>query len=195
MFELLGRAPEHRPRSASTSSDWEPSAFETRAESIGMCRKRSFATRRRGCRPASAAVCRRPCQILCLVYVERVGPCRAPNAPCGLHGRMASMTASPSQPFTPTATRLGRSASESSRPVGRDATHVGRFSAVATSCQRRDEPSARISTVRYAARTSTIPLHPAMAAARVPPAPPARSHHDSIGDRPNRGGGPASTGS
>ena len=32
------------PRSAGTSSDWEPSAFETRAESIGMCRKRSFGT-------------------------------------------------------------------------------------------------------------------------------------------------------
>ena len=32
------------PRSAGTSSDWEPSAFETLAESIGMCRKRSFAT-------------------------------------------------------------------------------------------------------------------------------------------------------
>ena len=40
--------------SAGTSSDWEPSAFETRAESIGMCRKRSFTTHRRGRRPARA---------------------------------------------------------------------------------------------------------------------------------------------
>ena len=60
------------PRSAGTSSDWEPSAFETRAKSIGMCRKRSFGTGGRGRLPASAAVCRRPCLILCLAYVERV---------------------------------------------------------------------------------------------------------------------------
>ena len=71
LFELLGRAPEHRPRFAGTSSDWEPSAFETRAESIGMCRKRSLETGWRRRRPASAAVCRIPCLILCLAHVER----------------------------------------------------------------------------------------------------------------------------
>ena len=69
------------PRSAGTSSDWEPSAFETRAESIGMCRKRSFATGWRGRRPARAAVCRIPCLILCLADVQRVDKCRAPHAP------------------------------------------------------------------------------------------------------------------
>ena len=60
------------PRSAGTSSDWEPSAFETRAESIGMCRKRWIGRRGRGHRPARAAVCRIPCQILCLADVECV---------------------------------------------------------------------------------------------------------------------------
>ena len=93
LFELLGRAPEHRPRSAGTSSDWEPSAFETRAESIGMCRKRSFTTDGQSRRPARAAVCRIPCLILCLADVERVWQRRAPNLPCGVHGRMASVIA------------------------------------------------------------------------------------------------------
>ena len=48
-----------------------------------MCRKQSFRTRGRGLRPASAAVCRIPCLILCLAYVESVCRCRAPNSPCG----------------------------------------------------------------------------------------------------------------
>ena len=39
-------------------------------------------------------MCRIPCLILCLAYVERVCQCRAPNSPCGLHGRMASVIAS-----------------------------------------------------------------------------------------------------
>ena len=81
------------PRSAGTSSDWEPSAFETRAESIGMCRKRSFATDGQERRPARAAVCRIPCLILCLAYVERGCQYRAPNALCGVHGLMASVIA------------------------------------------------------------------------------------------------------
>ena len=55
-----------------------------------MCRKRSFATGGRGRRPARAAVCRIPCLILCLADIERVCQCRAPNAPYGLHGRMAA---------------------------------------------------------------------------------------------------------
>ena len=63
------------PCSAGTSSDWEPSAFETRAESIGMCRKRSFATGGRWHLPARAAVCRIPCLILWLADVERVCQC------------------------------------------------------------------------------------------------------------------------
>ena len=54
-----------------------------------MCRKRPFATHRQGRLPARAAGCRIPCLILCLADVERVGQCRAPNAPYGLHGRMA----------------------------------------------------------------------------------------------------------
>ena len=47
-----------------------------------LCRKRPFATHRRGRRPARAGVCRIPCLILCLADVNRVGRCRAPNAPC-----------------------------------------------------------------------------------------------------------------
>ena len=66
------------PRSAGTSSDWEPSAFETRAESIGMCRKRSFATGARGRLPARAAVCCIPCLILCFACVERTSIARRP---------------------------------------------------------------------------------------------------------------------
>ena len=88
---------QQRPCRASRcrSSDWEPSAFETRAEPISLCRKRSFATGWQGRRPASAAVCRRiPCLILCLASVKRVCQCRPPNSPCGLHGRMASVIAS-----------------------------------------------------------------------------------------------------
>ena len=64
------------PCSAGTSSDWEPSAFETRAESIGMCRKRSFATDGHERRPASTCACRIPCLILCLAYVERTSRAR-----------------------------------------------------------------------------------------------------------------------
>ena len=45
----------------------------------GPLRNRSFATGGRGRRPASAAVCRIPCLILCLADVERVCQCRAPN--------------------------------------------------------------------------------------------------------------------
>ena len=45
----------------------------------GPLRNRSFATGGRGRRPASAAVCRIPCLILCLAYVERVCQCRALN--------------------------------------------------------------------------------------------------------------------
>ena len=59
-----------------------------------MCRKRPFATCGRGCLPVRAAACRIPCLILCLAYVKRVCQCRAPNAPCGVHGRMASVIAS-----------------------------------------------------------------------------------------------------
>ena len=44
---------------------------ETRAEPIRLCRKRPFATGGRGRRPASAAVCRIPCLILCLADVEQ----------------------------------------------------------------------------------------------------------------------------
>ena len=59
----------------------------------GLYRKRSFATHRQRPRPARAAACRIPCLILCLADVARVGQCRAPNAPCGVHGRMASVIA------------------------------------------------------------------------------------------------------
>ena len=60
----------------------------------GPLRNRSFGTHCRGRRPARATVCRIPCLILCLADVERVGPCRAPNAPGGVHGRIASVIAS-----------------------------------------------------------------------------------------------------
>ena len=70
-----------RSASRCRSSDWEPSAFETRALPISMCRKRPFATYRQGRRPARAAVCRIPCRILCRADVERVCQCRAPHAP------------------------------------------------------------------------------------------------------------------
>ena len=69
------------------ASDWEPAAVETRAEPISLCRKRPFGTHGRGCLPASAAVCRIPCLMLCLADVERVCQCRAPNAPCGVRSR------------------------------------------------------------------------------------------------------------
>ena len=36
----------------------------------------------------------REVEMLCLAYVERVYQCRAPNAPCGVNGRMASAIAS-----------------------------------------------------------------------------------------------------
>ena len=39
-------------------------------------------------------MCRIPCLSLCLADVERVCRCRAPNSPCGVHGRMASVIAS-----------------------------------------------------------------------------------------------------
>ena len=42
-----------------------------RAEPISMCRKRPFATHRRGRRPARAAACRIPCLILCVADVAR----------------------------------------------------------------------------------------------------------------------------
>ena len=61
---------------------------------IRMYRKRSFTTHQRERRPAPAAVCRIPCLILCLAYVKRVCQCRAPNAPGGVPGRMASVIAS-----------------------------------------------------------------------------------------------------
>ena len=54
---------------------------ETRASPIRMYRKRPFATHRPGRRQTSPAVCRIPCRILCVADVERVGQCRAPNAP------------------------------------------------------------------------------------------------------------------
>ena len=72
----------------------KPSALDTLASPIRMCRKRPFATSGQERLPTRAAVCRIPCLILCLAYVERVCQCRAPNAPCGLHGRMASVIAS-----------------------------------------------------------------------------------------------------
>ena len=76
------------------SAEGTPSRPERPLSPIRMCRKRSFGTYGRGCRPASAAVCRIPCLILCLADVERVCQCRAPNAPRGLHGRVASVIAS-----------------------------------------------------------------------------------------------------
>ena len=76
------------------SAEGTPSRPERPLSPIHMCRKRSFGTYGRGYRPASAAVCRIPCLILCLADVERVCQCRAPNAPRGLHGRVASVIAS-----------------------------------------------------------------------------------------------------
>ena len=46
-------------------------SHQPRAEPISLCRKRPFATHGRGRPPARAAVCRIPCRILCLAYVER----------------------------------------------------------------------------------------------------------------------------
>ena len=59
-----------RAHAAVKSSDWEPAAFETRAEPISMCRKRPFATHRQGRRQPRVAVCRIPCLILCLADVD-----------------------------------------------------------------------------------------------------------------------------
>ena len=43
-----------------------------------MCRKRPFGTHEQRPRPARAAVCRIPCLILCLAYVERTRMARRP---------------------------------------------------------------------------------------------------------------------
>ena len=71
----------HSPLTSLAWSHRAPTPFETRAESIGMCRKRSFWTCWRERLPVRAAVYRVPCLILCLAYVQRVYRCRAPNAP------------------------------------------------------------------------------------------------------------------
>ena len=86
-----GASPPAPPALPATGSRLPSSAIETRAELIGMCRKRPFATDGQYRLPARAAVCRIPCLILCLADVERVCQCRAPNAPCGVHGRMVSV--------------------------------------------------------------------------------------------------------
>ena len=85
-----------------------------------MYRKRPFATRRQEHLPARAAVCRIPCLILCLADVERVYPCRAPNAPGGVHGRMASVPASRFSSSRPPARSIARPDSSYTRasPVG-----------------------------------------------------------------------------
>ena len=64
------------PSSTYQPTEARPSTPVTRAEPIRMCRKRPFATHRQRPRPARAAVCRIPCLILCLAYVERVCQCR-----------------------------------------------------------------------------------------------------------------------
>ena len=64
--------------SCGRSSEGEPSAVETRPAPILRCRKRPFRTRGRGRRPASAAVCRIPCLMLCLAYVARKSMARRP---------------------------------------------------------------------------------------------------------------------
>ena len=69
-----------RRGSRCSSSDWEPSAFETLASPIRMCRKRSFATYARERPQARASVCRIQCRILCLAYVERNSMARRPDA-------------------------------------------------------------------------------------------------------------------
>ena len=72
------RAPERSARTPAAcsatrcrSSDWEPSAVETRAEPIRMYRKRPFAIHRRKRLQAGAAACRIPCLILCVADVAR----------------------------------------------------------------------------------------------------------------------------
>ena len=77
-----GRLPYGPPRRAGRAltaglSCGIPSRPERPLSPIRMCRKRPFATRRRGRRQTRAAVCRIPCLILCLANVEHVGwlPC------------------------------------------------------------------------------------------------------------------------
>ena len=93
-----GRPPRRSPRLARRRAAGPATgsrlAFEMRREPIHMYRKRPVAIHRQEHLPARAAVCRIPCLILCLADVERVCQCRAPNAPCGLHRRMASVIAS-----------------------------------------------------------------------------------------------------
>ena len=55
-----------------------PSRSERPLSPIRMCRKRPFATHRQERRPATAAVCRIPCLILCFVDVERTSMARRP---------------------------------------------------------------------------------------------------------------------
>ena len=87
------RRPRPAGRRAAGPATGSHPLLRTRAEPISMYRKRPFAIHGRRPLPARAAVCRIPCLILCLAYVERVGQCRAPNAPCGVYGRMASVIA------------------------------------------------------------------------------------------------------
>ena len=68
------------PCSAGTSSDWEPSAFETLAESIGMCRKRPFTIQADRLRIAGPAARR---------SLRRLSP-RATNRQGPAAGRMAA---------------------------------------------------------------------------------------------------------
>ena len=66
---LTGEHPQAHAAGGEVLHDDDP-IDEVAAETV-MCRKRPFATRGQGRRPARAAVCRIPCLILCLADVEQ----------------------------------------------------------------------------------------------------------------------------
>ena len=96
LFELLGRAPEHRPPAPpalpATGSRLPSRRGRSRSACVVNARLRHEGE---GRLPASAAVCLIPCLILSFAYVESVCKCRAPNSPGGLNGQIASVIASP----------------------------------------------------------------------------------------------------
>ena len=138
--------------------NWELSA-RTRASPISLCRKRPFASEQRP-RPAAAAVCRIPCLILCLAYVE----CVCQNAPCGLrfdrqHGadrRAADGDRVAVREGGPTGGRLpfgpGGGRRDEGRPVDLHASGVRRCSGSAACGTGRGSASTRGVTRRSHAR-------------------------------------------
>ena len=76
--------PGRRRRAAGPATGSRPPLRRGRSRSACVVNGRLRHTGKDPVQPAPP-LCRIPCLILCLAYVERVGQCRAPNAPCRLH--------------------------------------------------------------------------------------------------------------